>query len=59
METIPVSAFLRFNPRRSIDLPTFIKIGRALAIEDHMKQLRDSKKNVINLLRYNQVVYKK
>src|SRR6266699_2398306 len=57
--TIPASAFLGFDSRGPADLPAFMKIDRALTVEDCAKQLRDSKENVINLLRYNQVAYKK
>ena len=56
---ILVSAFLRFDFKGFIDLFIFIKIGRTLVIKDCMKQLRDRKKNIINLFCYNQVVYKK
>ena len=38
MGTIPISAFLRFDPKGPIDLLTFIKTGRTFAIEDYTKQ---------------------
>jgi len=37
MGTIPISAFLRFDPKGPIDLLTFIKTGRILATEDCTK----------------------
>ena len=59
MGTTPTSALLGFDPKGPIDLPALIKIGRTPITKDRMKQLRDNKENVINLFRYNQVVYEK
>ncbi len=59
MGTTLTSALLRFDPRGLIDLPTPIKTNRTPIVKDYTKQLRDNRKNIINLLRYNQIAYKK
>ncbi len=59
MGTILTSTFLKFNLKGLIDLSTPIKISRISTVEDRIKQLQNKRENVINLLRYNQVVYKK
>src|SRR6266699_5074407 len=58
-ETTPTSALLRFDPKGPTDLPTPMKTGRTPTTEDRTKQLQDNKENVINLLRHNQIAYKK